>query len=57
MRGAINDSAYSSTADRERVGELIAMKRIGASAGLTFLKEGGLGMSGGRLRRDWEIAV
>ncbi len=48
IRFARRFSAYSFTLERDRVGEFSEMMRMGASAGLTFLKEGGESMSSGR---------
>jgi hypothetical protein len=50
-------SANSLTAESGSVSDRSARKRIGDSAGLTFRKEGGLGMSGGNCRSAAEIAV
>ena len=51
-------SAYSLTCGSGRVGDERAMKKIGASAGLTLRNDGGLGSPGGSLRcaaamADW----
>ena len=58
MRCAKRVSAYSSTVESGRVGELRARNNIGESAGLTFRMVGGLGMFGGNCRwaavmADW----
>src|SRR6266853_3574233 len=47
MRCARKVSAYSLTVDSGSVSEVSVRKKIGASAGLTFLNEGGVDMVGG----------
>jgi hypothetical protein len=48
IRFARRFSAYSSTIVNGKVVDVRAIKRIGDSAGFTFLKFGGEGMSWGR---------
>jgi len=55
-RGAIIVSAYSLTVHSGSVGDDSARNRIGWSAGLTFRKEGGVGMPVGRRGVTCEIA-
>ena len=50
-------SAYSLTTDNGRVGEDIAIKKIGESAGLDLRNEGGDGMSAGNWRSAVAMAV
>src|SRR5258707_15729026 len=56
MRCASRVSAYSSTVERESVGEESAMYKIGWSAGFTFWYEGGAGIPLGSCREAFEMA-